>query len=125
MLGSVFALALLTIIFFLSIIYLSVFVASFFERKIMSLQFFAFTSVPVFLLSGLPWPIQTMPWFAKQITMLIPTSPYFLAMQRITQMGAGLQDVLPELLQLLILMSVFLLAAYLRMNDLVKKEILN
>ncbi len=124
MLGSVFALALLTLIFFLTIIYLSIFVASFFERKIMSLQFFAFTSIPVFLLSGLPWPIQTMPWFVKQITLLIPTSPYFLAMQRITQMGAGLQDVIPELIHLSLLMIISLAAAIVRTKVLIRKEVL-
>ncbi len=123
MLGSVFALALLTLIFFLTIIYLSVFIASFFERKIMSLQFFAFTSVPVFLLSGLPWPTQTMPFLVKQVTLLLPTSPYFQAMQRITQMGADIQDVVPELIHLSILMLVCLFAAIIRVKVLVKKEV--
>lgn len=123
MLGSIFALALLTIIFFLTIIYLSVLVASFFERKIISLQFFAFTSIPVFLLSGVPWPIETMPWLIQQITKLVPTSPYFLAMQRITQMGAGFHEIIPELLHLIILMVVFHFVAYMRLNALVKKEV--
>lgn len=119
--GNIPALTFLTLIFLLVIIYLSIFVASFFKRKIISLQFFAFTSVPVFLICGVPWPIQTMPWLLRQLALLIPTTPYFKAMQRITQMGANFNEVLPEFIHLVILMCVCFIGATWRMKVLVNK----
>ena len=88
---------LMTLIFLITVTYISVFVGTLFERKIIALQFLVFTSYPIFLLSGFSWPVSAMPealqWFAQ----LLPTTPYLQAMTRITYMGAGLEEVLPEL----------------------------
>lgn len=114
--GSAWALTLLTGIFLISIIYLSIFVSSFFKRKIIALQAFVFTSYPVFLISGYPWPIQQLPFPLRYISFMLPSTPYLNAFQRITQMGAGLGDVTPELINLSILAIFGLLASRMRLR---------
>lgn len=111
--GSVLAVILLTLLLLMSVIFLSLFLSSFFKRKIISLQVFAFSSYPIFLISGYSWPLESMPIYIKAIAMALPSTPYLNAFQRITQMGAGVNDVLPELLHLIILTLVaFLLVVY-------------
>ncbi|MDP4173592.1 MAG: ABC transporter permease [Bacteroidota bacterium] len=120
--GSVSAVVLLTALFLISVIYMGIFVSSFFKRKIVSLQLFAFTSYPFFLISGYPWPRQTMPLPIRYLSYVIPSTPYLNAFNRITQMGAGWIDILPELYQLVILCCLGLVLAKIRMKILVNKE---
>jgi ABC-2 type transport system permease protein len=115
-LGSAWALTLLTAIFLISVIYMSIFVSSFFKRKIISLQVFVFTSYPFFLISGYPWPYQQLPLPLKLLSKMLPSTPYLNAFQRITQMGAGLGDVTPELINLCILAGIGLIATRLRLK---------
>lgn len=98
--GSLAALALLTFLFLLAVIYLSLFISSFFSKKIVAMQFFVFTSYPLFLLSGYSWPLDSMPWVVRTASQLMPGTPYLQAFVRITQMGAGWRHVGGELLQL-------------------------
>ncbi len=114
---------LLTFIFLIAVAYLSIFVGTLFERKIITLQFLVFTSYPLFLLSGFSWPLSAMPvalqWFAQ----LIPLTPYLRAMSRISAMGAGLGDILPELIQLVALSILGLILTRLRIKHYLNKAI--
>ncbi|MCX6138512.1 MAG: ABC transporter permease [Ignavibacteriales bacterium] len=101
--GSGWALALLTIVFLLSVVYVSFFFSSFFERKMIALQVLGFTSYPIFLISGYSWPLQVLPMPLRLLANTLPITPYVSAYTRIVQMGAGLGDVLPELGQLTVL----------------------
>ncbi len=114
--GHFFDLLLVTFVFLISVAYLSVFVGTLFDRKIISLQFLVFTSYPVFLLSGFSWPLSAMPLFLQGLAQLMPTTPYLQAMLRITSMGAGLNDVLGQLLHLLILGTIGLILTRLRIK---------
>ena len=120
--GNLFALTLLTLIFLLSVLFLSFFIASFFTKKIISLQFFVFTSYPVFLLSGYSWPIHTMPVPLQVFTQFIPSTPYLQAFIRITQMGASWVHIWPELVHLLILALIGYAMTLWRLNVLRKKR---
>ena len=112
-LGSWLAVLLLTVLLLLSIIFLSLFLSSFFKRKIISLQVFAFSSYPIFLMSGYSWPFDSMPVYMKALADLLPSTPYLMAFQRITQMGAGFADVLPEIFHISILTIIaFALVVY-------------
>lgn len=117
-LGSANALALLTLIFLLAVIFWTIFISSFFQRKIIALQFLTLTSYPIFLISGYSWPLSSMPIWIQIISNMLPSTPYFAAFTRITQMGAELTNVLPELIHLLVLAITGLIAAYLRMHKL-------
>lgn len=121
--GSVSAAAVMTAIFLFAAVCLATLVSSFFKRKIISLQVVAFTSYPVFLMSGYAWPFQAMPKFIRLAGGLLPSTPYLNAFNRIIQMGAGWQDIMPEFIHLVILaLSGFLITA-LRLKLLIRKEI--
>jgi ABC-2 type transport system permease protein len=121
-LGNAFALALLTAEMLLAVIYMSIFISSFFKRKIIALQFLTLTSYPLFLMSGYSWPMNSMPWFLQALSNTIPLTPYLNAFVRITQMGAGWNDVFPQIIQLAVQMFIAFIASALRMNVLFNNE---
>ena len=119
-LGSLSALAALMVLFLIAVIGFAVFVSSFFKREIQALQFLIFSSLPLFLLSGYSWPVWAMPWPLRAITQLLPGTPLFQTFVRVTQMGAGWQHILPDLLHLLILAFIWIALASWRIRQLSK-----
>ncbi|HOP08362.1 MAG TPA: ABC transporter permease [candidate division Zixibacteria bacterium] len=103
LLGSLSALAVLLILFLISIIAFTFCISSFLKKEIQALQFLVFTSMPLFLISGYSWPIWSMPRPLQVFTQLLPSTQPFLVFVRITQMGAGWGQVLPDLLFILVL----------------------
>ena len=75
----------------------------------------------MFLISGYSWLYQSLPFYLKGLTNAIPSTPYFAAFTRITQMGAGFTDVLPELIHLLVLTIAGYALAYFRVKSIIKK----
>jgi ABC-2 type transport system permease protein len=84
------------------------------KKKIVALQLFAFTSYPIFLISGYSFPIESMPLGIRWIANLIPSTPYLTAFTRITQMGAGWHQILPELIHISLLLIFFFTLSLLR-----------
>jgi ABC-2 type transport system permease protein len=120
--GNPFALTALTILFLLAVIYLGVFIASFFKRKIIALQVLAFTSYPIFLSSGYSWPMQAMPLPLQTLAQFYPITPFLAGYTRIAQMGAAWGDVTKELLHLFILVVIGFIASHWRMKVVIQKE---
>ncbi|MFA7288246.1 MAG: ABC transporter permease [Melioribacteraceae bacterium] len=118
--GSAVVFALITLLLLLTVIYYSLFIASFFKRKILALQFLTLTSYPIFLISGYSWRLDSMPLLVKWIAYLIPSTPFYSAFVRVIQMGAGFNDILPEIAHLLILLMVSYLVLYFRMKSMRK-----
>ena len=118
--GSAMTLAILTLIFLLSVVYLSFFLSSFFHRKMIALQVLGLTSYPIFLISGYSWPLQVLPVPLRVLANLMPITPYLSAYTRIVQMGAGFGDVLPELRHLLLLAVCGFLLTRIRMKMLLR-----
>ncbi len=121
--GSMYLLALLTLFYITSVIFLSVFIASFFERKIIALQVFAFTSIPLFLISGYSYPMQAIPWGMQLISNLLPSTAYLSAQIRLTQMNANFIEILPEVLKLILFTIIGFIGAYYRLNIIKKSEL--
>jgi ABC-2 type transport system permease protein len=121
-LGNACALALLTAEMLLAVIYISIFISSFFKRKIIALQFLTLTTYPLFLMSGYSWPASSLPWYLQAFSQAVPMTPYLNGFVRITQMGAGWHDVFPQIIQLAVLVFISFIASALRMNALFKKE---
>jgi ABC-2 type transport system permease protein len=116
MLGNVTALAALMAIYLVAIIGFGIFIASFFTRQINALQFMVFSSMPLFLLSGYSWPVWSMPLPLRIITQFLPGTPFLLAYIRVTQMGAGWNQIVIELGQLVLLSSLWLYLAQWRLK---------
>ncbi len=110
--GGFIPLFVITFLLLIAVINISVLVASFFHRKIVALQFLTLTSYPIFLISGYSWPFSLLPTYIKVFANILPSTPYFGAFTRITQMGAGVFDVLPEIIHLLLITIVGNILAY-------------
>ena len=116
--GNYFLLLMVTMLFLISMISLSIFAASFFKRKILALQVISFTSYPIFFLTGYAWPDFAMPKSLYWISQLIPSTPFFDIYNRITFTGAGYLEIKSALLHLLILTLAGLALAFYRMRKL-------
>jgi ABC-2 type transport system permease protein len=116
--GSYILLILMTALFLTSVITIGMFAASFIKTKLLSLQIMALTSYPIFFLSGYSWPLKGMPIVLQSLAQLIPFTPFVNAFIRITQMGAGLYDVIPQIIHLIILCIIGYSALHLRMRKL-------
>ena len=118
--GSVTALAFLTLLLLMNAIVFGILFASFFQRKIATLQWMIFSSYPLFILSGYSWPLDAMPALLKNAALLLPTTSYFQAMVRITQMGADWEHVSPEIARMSILLLIGSIAVTQRVRTLEK-----
>jgi ABC-2 type transport system permease protein len=51
---------------------------------------------PMMFLTGIFFPIQQMPWFMQYVSQLLPLTYAVTAMRKVMILGAGIQDILPE-----------------------------
>lgn len=66
-----------------------------------AMQLLLFGALPLFFLSGHPWPVSALPELLQVLRWLSPSTPAIEASIRLNQMGASLHDVAPQLLALL------------------------
>lgn len=74
-----------------------------------------FTSIPLFLLTGIAWPIQSMPVWIQMFTELLPSTHAVQMFVQLNQMGTPTYLILPKLLFLFIFAIVCLCLAYYRL----------
>lgn len=116
--GSIAAFSISTLLMLTSVVFMSVFISSFFDRKIIAIQFLTLSSYPVFLISGYSWPFEVLPIPIKLFSLLIPFTPYSTTLTRLTAMDGGFSNVYIQLIHLFILAVLFFTAANYRMNRL-------
>ena len=114
--GSLSALSVLSLLFLLSVLFYSFFIASFFNNQIRIMEVIAFTTYPIFLVSGYSWPITAMPVVLQWVSYTIPTTPFFASFIKINMMGAGWEHITPYLINLIILTVMSGFALYLRLR---------
>ncbi len=119
--GNYFTFLILTLFMFISMSAISVFIGSFFTKKIYALVLISFTSYPLFFFAGYSWPTFTMPKLIQLFSYLIPTTPYMHAINRVAMMGAGFNQVLVELINLIVLSIFFLALSISRLKLITKK----
>ncbi len=64
-----------------------------FRQRERSMQLLIFSSLPMFFVSGYPWPAYQLPEFLQIIRWLIPTTPAINTSVQLNQMGASLSQV--------------------------------
>ena len=119
--GNYFTFLILTLFMFISMSAISVFIGSFFTKKIYALVLISFTSYPLFFFAGYSWPTFAMPKLIQLFSYLIPTTPYMHAINRVAMMGAGFNQVLVELINLIVLSIFFLALSISRLKLITKK----
>ncbi len=83
--------------YLLACIFLGITLSALVYRREDCIMLFVFLSVPLLFLSGVSWPIPSMPAFWKYVSWLFPSTFGMNGYVRISTMGATLTDVLPEL----------------------------
>ena len=68
-----------------------------------AMQLLLFGALPLFFLSGHPWPVSALPEALQLLRWLSPSTPAIEASIRLNQMGASLADMAPQMLALAVL----------------------
>lgn len=102
-------------LYVLAIVALGLSMGSFYTRRAQAGQFLLGTSLPFLFLSCLTWPWNAAPKMILWLAKLIPTTAGIQSVVKLTQMGATLDEIAPELANLALLVLVYGFAAWLRL----------
>lgn len=121
--GSVALLFLLLLFAFAAAVLMGMFVGSYFRHRLTVFVVLGFSSYPLFMLSGYAWPgAQLAPWL-RTVSRLLPTTPFLRGIGTLTQMGNGMPQLLPQLLNLGALILLFGATAWWRFRGIARKAI--
>jgi ABC-2 type transport system permease protein len=121
-LGHLLDLFLLSVPFVLSVSFLGQFVGSWFRRRETAVLLFIATSLPLFFLVGVSWPLEAIPSQLRAASQVFPSTSAIDGLVRINQMGARLHDVSKDWLTLWALTGIYGLLAILAAHMSVRKE---
>ena len=121
--GNLLAVAVMSMLFLFSVLFYTLFIASFFRSQKRYMEIIAFTSYPLFLICGYSWPISTMPLPIKWLSHTIPTSPFFNGFIKLSVMGGGWASVKGYAFHLIILALVSFVAVVWRWKYLEKNVV--
>ncbi|SDH30636.1 ABC transporter permease [Winogradskyella thalassocola] len=122
--NSMFTLITVSFLFFIATIFYGWFISSFFKSQARAMEVMAFTSYPVFLITGITWSFKDMPLVIQFMSNLIPLKPYFSFLKKETIMGVESNLYSNEIVHLLLLLLLGYVAVLLRFYYL-KKQLLN
>ncbi|MDF9826853.1 ABC-2 type transport system permease protein [Ereboglobus sp. PH5-10] len=88
----------------------------FVDRTERALQFFTFTSMPVFFAMGVSWPPEAMPASVRAVCQLVPAMPGVAAFAKLGQMGAPLSEARGEILHLMVIAVACVALAWMRLG---------
>jgi len=87
---------------------LGILLSSLAKRPEQAMQFFPFVVLPAFLLSGVFWPIQAIPYWLRPFSYLVPPTYAVDACRAVMLKGWGLDKIWPDLAALIIFAILFL-----------------
>ncbi len=94
-----------------------------FRQRERSMQILIFSSLPMFFVSGYPWPANQLPEFLQVIRWLIPTTPAINTSVQLNQMGASVSQVATGFYALAALwVCYFVLLMLIRWHNSVKQD---
>jgi ABC-2 type transport system permease protein len=99
-LGSLWAMAALSIPFILATSFLGQALGLVFRHRETAVLLILASSLPQFFLVGVSWPVEALPGLLQQLRVLLPSVDAIDAMVRINQMGASLGEVRPDWMRL-------------------------
>lgn len=121
--GNGFELSLLLVLLILTLIPMAQFIGSLFKSQLLCLQMMAFSTYPIFLITGYSWPFESLPVAIQWLSKLLPTTPFIQIYTSIVQSGASLWANPGALIHLMLLWCFYSAIAYLRLNMLRKKTL--
>jgi ABC-2 type transport system permease protein len=112
-LGSITDLFLMAVPFVLSVSFLAQFVSSWFRRRETAVLLFIATSLPLFFMVGVSWPVEAIPDFIRSASSVFPSTSAIDGLVRVNQMGATLRDVFGDWARLWVLTGIYAVLAML------------
>lgn len=100
-------LAFLMLMFILTLIPLAQVIGLCFKSQLICLQVMAFSTYPIFLITGYVWPFESLPLVVQGISNLLPTTPFLKIYVNLAQGGGALQHNYTPLLHLIILFAFY------------------
>ncbi len=113
---------LLSSIFILAVMVYTTLLGTFFKSAIGWTEIMAFSTYPLFLVSGYSWPIEAMPKALQVIANLLPSTPYFTVFNKLAGQGAVLANIKSEVIHLMALLLLGYLMLYLRFKFIHRKR---
>lgn len=120
--GSAFDISVLMVLFLLTLIPMGLWIGSLFKSQIIAMQVLAFSTYPIFLITGYSLPYASLPEAIQWISALLPTTPFLKSYQSVTQAGGSLMDNMGAVVHLIILWLFFAGLFVLRIQRLEKRE---
>ncbi len=121
--GNLAALFTIALLFLMVVMVYTLLIASFSKKQIRVMELLAFTSYPLFLLSGYSWPVDAMPQPLQWLARLIPTTPMMDAVTKLCAEGTGWGPVSGDFRQLLFMLLISTLLLYWRIAVLKKRMV--
>lgn len=121
-LGSGWELALITVIFLLSLIPMGIFIGLLSRSQLLVTQLMVFSTYPIFLITGYSWPLSEMPPLVKAVSYMLPITPFLGLYQGIVQQGAHISDRLQDLYHLSALWFFYTAICLWKMRQLEKRN---
>jgi len=112
--GHLLMLIAVSILFLTATILYCWFFASFFTSQLRAMEVVALTSYPIFLITGVTWPIDQMPLFVQYMANLIPLRPFFVFLKKLAIMGVDPQYYYQDIIHLFGLLLVAYILVYAR-----------
>ena len=120
--GSILLHLLLSLLFISVVILYTILFASFFKTMIGWTEILAFSTYPLFLVSGYSWPIDAMPKALQYFANILPSTPYFSVFNSLAAEGAKLSNITNGFIHLLFLLLFGYVLLYFRFMYMKRKS---
>jgi ABC-2 type transport system permease protein len=124
-LGHLVDLFLLAVPFVLSVSFLAQFTGAWFKRRESAVLLLIATSLPLFFMVGVSWPVEAIPPMIRAASRIFPSTSAIDGLVRINQMGASLLDVSRDWVTLWVLTVLYALLATMTVHILSREELGN
>ena len=111
--GNPLSLYLFLVPFLFATIFFSMSISVFFREREQPILLFLFLSIPLMFMSGVAWPLDSMPAFWRWLAYLLPSTHGVQGFLKINGMGASLSQVRPEYFALCVQLIGYLILAFL------------
>lgn len=119
--GPLYLLLLICFLFLTSVILFTILLASFFKTTIGWTEILAFSTYPLFLVSGYSWPISAMPMLLRGFANMLPATPFYSVFTKLSLNGVGFSFIREETMHLLLIIFISYLVLLVRLSYLNKK----
>ncbi len=112
--GSLFLHLVLSAIFVVVVLEYTILLATFFKTTIGWTEIIAFSTYPLFLVTGYSWPVEAMPKLLQGFANILPSTPFYRVFSKLSIEGAGFNQIKSEFIHLLILLLFGYILLYIR-----------